>query len=289
MGVVKQDDDWRIKYEFDGDPRMGTIQDMVSYIAGAVRSTREADNLLSEFLFRYLSSERSAGRYEVTHSPIYVEDGTLHVGFDKDLDAAFNPGMPGKFYDETTDQNASREFTGKVRKGSLYGIFREMFDGKRLQDAADEITRRNTPLGFISYGIDMVGELCDKYGVRRFPKYTNNDPNPKMPAADEFTILAEHAISEYGRISQKYKLGDAPHSDLTLDDVDVDDLDGAKIVWFTGNGYRKISRGLGLKHGTVTDLFNSYVENKRYRIHAVNKSHKFKGYPGRGFALWIRD
>ncbi len=105
--IVKTDDGWQIGYTFNGDKFENDIKSLVSHISTVMRSTRDANNLLAEFLFRYLDDAVNNGNYVVVHSPIYVENGLIKIGYDiRKIDLAKNLRLLRNFYPLATHPRA---------------------------------------------------------------------------------------------------------------------------------------------------------------------------------------
>lgn len=186
------------------------------------------------------------------------------------------------------NRKAYMDFMANIQPGFMYGIFNELFSGVSINDVVNEIQMIETANDLVKLMLDKINALCRKYGIPQFPGYDTYEKD-ELNVDDEFTALIEYAIAEHSKIQNSDDYGHRQYSDLTLNDVDVEEIAETTVVWLTGSAYRKIQRRLALKHMTITELFADYVKNSHYGIHATNKFHRFNGYPGRGFAVWIKE
>ena len=192
---------------------------------------------------------------------------------------------------ERRNDEAYNDFLSKIEPGFMYAVIDKLYGGRDINAIIGEIQGAKNSAQFVQTILNRINDLCVEYGIPPFPPYDGNDAieSGSLFADDDFLALAEYVISEYRKLESTDQWGNRRYSDLTLGEIDVDSIDETTIVWLTGSAYRKVQRRLNLKYSRITQLFSNYVSNLRYGIHASNKFHKFAGYPGRGFALWIRN
>ena len=106
--VVNHDGVMKVRYTMDLDDaeRIDTVQEMCTHIAVNIRSTREDNKYLSIFLYRLIADRVEAGKVEVMHDPIYIDNGIIRVSYDEGHDVASILGMIRDFYDYTMNQSA---------------------------------------------------------------------------------------------------------------------------------------------------------------------------------------
>ncbi len=453
--VIKFDQAFMIEGSFADDAFRHTVKDTVSLLAVQLRSSREANNILSQFLHRLIAEAKKAGKYEVTHSPIFIEGDIVCVGVEmQNMDVGKNLRLLREFYNIATNQHAFlsamacaliaplsyeirkrapvgyllpthvsfgrtggaktsidaifvitgynqekaqgmlvneqvvtpfifqknlgesilpviindvspdwmdkmstvlknaaensiagdrgnpdqtiterevrrfmfitlndiinpsddsakyrryvleqyteqhetrqnkpeyRKFMKSIDPGFMFGIFREIYGGKRIQDVVSDVAQNDDAGQFVNAMLQKVNILCGKYMVEPFPDYTYEIQGESYD--DEFTSFIEYVIDQWARNrnTNDYARVKGPFADLSTYEIDVDDKDDETVIlWFTGGAYRKVARKIDLKHLTATRLFSNYVKNNSYGIHSVNKSHRFNREVGRGFALWYR-
>jgi hypothetical protein len=180
---------------------------------------------------------------------------------------------------------AFMKFTNEIQQGFMFVIFQELFDGKNLAQVVNEIAQTGDGCGLVNYGIGLVNNLCDKYGVQRFPAYTTDSDD--IP--DSFQELVEWLQDQWARLNATDDFGRpvAPYPEISKSEIDVDEMGNFRVYWFTGTAYKKVQKKLNFPHRNVTTLFANYIESGHIQIAATNKFHKFNGVAGRAFALRV--
>ena len=104
--VVKDGDEWKIRYLFNDVERIDTIPAMKSNISVSMSTTREDNKYLSEFLLQYVRFQISKKDYETHIKPIYVNDDLIHVYYETPLDTPMNLKLLREFYNYVMNQPA---------------------------------------------------------------------------------------------------------------------------------------------------------------------------------------
>ena len=182
---------------------------------------------------------------------------------------------------------AFQKFIDALPDGFMFALFQEVFDGVLIDNIIKDLLRTEDTCGFVNFSINLINRICAKYRIEPFPAYKAN----LNDGPDSFTELAEWLQSQWYRLRNVDENGKplAPYPDIDRSEIDVDETDSATIFWFTGAAYKIAQKKLNLPHKTVTALFSNYVENRRIQIFAINRSHRFQHFAGRGFALKIID
>lgn len=182
------------------------------------------------------------------------------------------------------NKDAYYKFIKEIQPGFLYSIFREIFDGRKLMEVVDAMVARDDTNEFVQYGIDMVNELCRKYGIPEFPKYRSaaQDVEPTTTSSDSYHMLCEYIMGQDERYTHMTDNVDyrGPRPELAHEDFLVEDMSHSskkdKVekynIWFTALAYRFIAIKFRFPYNRVEDFINNYVDNDEIRIIAVNRS-----------------
>lgn len=194
--------------------------------------------------------------------------------------------------EEYTDEHVKRQnlpafhtFVNALAEGFMFAIFHEVFEGAKIDDVIKDVTETQDTCSFVNYALNLINIACTKHGVDRFPKYENQASD----TPDSFSELVDWLKGQWNKINETDDFGRAkpPYPEISRTDIDVDETNSFVVFWFTGAAYKVAQRKLNLPHKTVSALFANYVQNTYIEIAAANKSHKFNGQPGRGFALRV--
>lgn len=183
------------------------------------------------------------------------------------------------------NKSAFSRLIQEIPLGFMFAIFRDIFERKPLDQVVSEIAQTGDGCGLVNYAIGLVNNLCDKYGVLRFPAYTTDSDD--IP--DSFQELVEWLQDQWARLNATDDFGRpvAPYPEISKSEIDVDEMGNFRVYWFTGTAYKKVQKKLNFPHRNVTTLFANYIESGHIQIAATNKFHKFNGVAGRAFALRV--
>lgn len=185
---------------------------------------------------------------------------------------------------ETKRQNRTKynELFDSLQTGFIYDIILDMFGGKKISDILSDIEKFTTSGEWINYVIDKLNEMCTKYGVALFPRYSSMDDNSPP---EEARLVCEFILEQWNRIKSIDTEGKTPYPEVSVGEVDVDKLDDTYIVWFTAGVYKRLAKRLDLTHKKVSDFFNNFPTNDETAIYKVNVSHKFVGLSSKAYAI----
>ena len=185
-------------------------------------------------------------------------------------------------HEKRKDLAAYRKFISEIQRGFFFGIFKKIYEGKKLSDIIDRITSAKDSSDFVNLILNDINGLCRNIGVQEFQKYDSKT----LDSGDSFSELCEYLLDQWERLnSGEYS---KPYPELSLTEIDIVGSIDETIVWFTGAAYKIAKKRLDLKHKNVSSLFSNYVENEYIRIHANYQSHRFRGAVTKAFALSIR-
>lgn len=182
-------------------------------------------------------------------------------------------------HEKRKDLAAYRKFMAEIQRGFFFGIFEEIYEGKKLSDIIDRITSAKDSSEFVNIILNDINELCRNIGVQEFPKYDTKT----LECGDSFTELCEYFLDQWNRLQG----GDysKPYPELSRSEIDVVGDKDKPDIWFTGAAYKIARKRLDLKHKNVKSLFSNYVQNPIVEIHADFVSHRFVTESVKAFAL----
>lgn len=162
----------------------------------------------------------------------------------------------------------------ELPRGFMFFIFKEVFDGKNIDNVVEEVRKCRSPTDFVNYGLSKINELCRLFDLPEFLKYQDAAQSDGSPGQ----LMCEFFLVQWNRINNVDENGRVrpPYPDLDRDQIDVDTIEpGVYSIFFTAAAYSYARSRLKLKFMTARDLLNNVVNDDRIAIGAY-KTHRFQ-------------
>jgi hypothetical protein len=182
------------------------------------------------------------------------------------------------------DFQAYNAFTDSLPDGFMFGIFKEIYQGKNVLDVVKEVRNITSSSGFVNYGIGKINELCGKYNVDPFPLYNSDQVET---AGGPAGMLCEWFIDQWNRLNTLDASGRvyAPYPEVSATELHIREDKGIHTIYFTGAAYKAAKNRLGFKFNSATDLLNNIVNDPIVKVVFSLKNHKFQGTSLKAFCL----
>ena len=183
------------------------------------------------------------------------------------------------------DQNAFTKLMNELPQGFMYEMARAVFEHRSFSEVLKKVEGFNSASEWLEYGIDLINEVCDANGVRRFDIIDGN--HVTKSSASYASQVAESFLAEWARMQdyeERDRMGEPVkymkyYGSLRME-LDVDQTSDRAYIHFTAGAYKTLvkMRGLEMPYSTASD-FIANVDNSTGYVIAENdgklKSHRF--------------
>ena len=170
------------------------------------------------------------------------------------------------------------KFRDALPNGFMFDIFKEVFDGKSIEDVIKDVGKFEYGHEWVNYSLNLLNELCRKYGIKEFAKYDPIEDHIETNAM-EFAIelIAEHSRIENSKRPFTGDDGDTiQYTRPTLGingAFKIEEMNNRTHIFFTAGAFKKISNIMRFPYGSVSDFINNIrSSDKGVRVENEGKS-----------------
>ena len=156
------------------------------------------------------------------------------------------------------------QFRNSLPEGFMLSLMFEIFNGVLIDDILKDIEQLDTAADFINYGIRQINQLCEKYGISKFPYYTQDE----TPDVDSYAYeVVEGFISEDEKIKksidERIIAGEPVQLQTYRSPIEsqfsVERKDNRILIYFTSGAFKILNqqRSLKMPYATAADFVNN--------------------------------
>lgn len=229
--------------------------------------------------------------------------GTINDDFRPDDDLALSLRLLVLWFTEYNTQRKDKEkfdaMFDSLPSGFMFIVFREIFEGKDINDVLHTVERFESVADWVNYGIDEVNKLCVKYGIDPFPPYSEEQNTHGFSNALE---IAQAFLEEWERIqtnTETYSEESGAIKEKTKYRSPIEGAfkaeyaDGRMYIHFTPSAFETlVGRGyLHVPYSNATNFLNNIKSNDDVRVENEGKPHNVRigNQPLRVYSISIRD
>ena len=79
LSLIKQGENWKIRYTFDDDVRQDSIDTMLSFLANKLKLDTGSTKLFAQFLYKFKTHREENKEFEIFYEPVAVVDGVIKI------------------------------------------------------------------------------------------------------------------------------------------------------------------------------------------------------------------
>ena len=79
LQLIKQGENWKIRYTFDHETRQDSIDTVLSFLANKLKLDTGSTKLFAEFLYKFKTYKEKKKEYEIFYEPVAVVDGVIKI------------------------------------------------------------------------------------------------------------------------------------------------------------------------------------------------------------------
>ena len=79
LSLIKQGENWKIRYTFDNDVRQDSIDTMLSFLANKLKLDTGSTKLFAQFLYKFKTHREENKEFEIFYEPVAVVDGVIKI------------------------------------------------------------------------------------------------------------------------------------------------------------------------------------------------------------------
>ncbi len=79
LSLIKQGENWKIRYIFDNDVRQDSIDTMLSFLSNKLKLDTGSTKLFAQFLYKFKTYREENKEFEIFYEPVAVVDGVIKI------------------------------------------------------------------------------------------------------------------------------------------------------------------------------------------------------------------
>lgn len=79
LSLIKQGENWKIRYTFDNEIRQDSIDTMLSFLANKIKLDTGSSKLFAQFLYKFKTDKEKNKEFEIFYEPVAVVDGVIKI------------------------------------------------------------------------------------------------------------------------------------------------------------------------------------------------------------------
>ena len=79
LSLIKQGENWKIRYTFDNEIRQDSIDTMLTFLANKIKLDTGSSKLFAQFLYKFKTDKEKNKEFEIFYEPVAVVDGVIKI------------------------------------------------------------------------------------------------------------------------------------------------------------------------------------------------------------------